>query len=245
MLSALRRSRIFQFVLIVGLLAILLFVGSFFTPFHGEIFTKNEYANQKDCASYHIALVFLWQVAKALNDYGSALTAVATALLAVITGWLVLVARDQSNTTRAQLRAYVLVSGAGIMDINNRVGRKAQITIRNFGQTPAHDLKFWAAVGLHEFPLQRALSQPPHELRMGADVLAPGRDSTMVIPVESANDGQENCLRRGQAAIYVFGHLAYIDAFNIERQTDFRLMCYGDGFAEGLISPCEEGNKYT
>lgn len=245
MLSAFRRSRIFWSVLAVGLLVLLLFVGSLFTPFYGEICTKNEYTNQKDCASYHVALVFLWQVAKTLNEYGTATTAIATALLAAITWFLVRFARDQSRTTRAQLRAYVLVSGAEVTDIGNRDSRRVTLTIKNFGQTPAHDVKFWMGTGLREFPLYRLLEPPSEPVPMSSDVLAPGRVSIMILAVPRTTDGQEESIRGGKGAIYAFGQATYFDVFNIERQTDFRYMCHGDGLAKGFMGPCQEGNKYT
>jgi hypothetical protein len=223
----------------------LLFVGSFFTPFYGEICAKNEYTNQKDCSTYHLALVFIWQVAKILNDAASALTAIATALLAVITWFLVRFAKEQSATTRAELRAYVLIGGGRIADIGDRGGRIVEIQIRNFGQTPAHDVQFWVGAGIRQFPLNSKLGPPSDPIAMSADVMAPNQTSTMFVPVPVSTDPQEEWLRKGKAAIYAFGQVTYKDAFGVGHYTDFRHMCYGEGFPKGLMSPCQEGNKYT
>src|SRR5664279_6411524 len=81
----------------VFFLAILVFVGSLFTQFYGEICDKNEYTGQKDCTHYHIALVALWHIAKILNDYGVAITAAATAAIAAFTWTLWRATTDQGR----------------------------------------------------------------------------------------------------------------------------------------------------
>jgi hypothetical protein len=88
MLNFVSRHR--YLVVVIGLLFLFIMVvaASFFVPVYGEYCGKNEYTNAKECATYHIALAFFWQVIKATNDYGSALTALATIVVAAFTGTL-------------------------------------------------------------------------------------------------------------------------------------------------------------
>src|ERR1700694_1066822 len=76
---------------------------SFFVPIYGEYCGKNEYTNAKECATYHIALTFFWQIIKATNDYGSALTALATIAVACFTGTLWWAAAGQYDLLADQI----------------------------------------------------------------------------------------------------------------------------------------------
>jgi hypothetical protein len=76
---------------------------SFFVPVYGQYCGKNEYTNAKECATYHIALTFFWQIIKATNDYGSALTALATIAVACFTGTLWWVAAGQYDLIADQI----------------------------------------------------------------------------------------------------------------------------------------------
>jgi hypothetical protein len=75
------------------LLALLLAAGSLLIagwqseliPAYGEICSKSADTGQKECATYHVALVALWHVGEFLNYYGVALTAVATVAIAAFT----------------------------------------------------------------------------------------------------------------------------------------------------------------
>jgi hypothetical protein len=152
------------------------------------------------------------------------------------------------DTARRELRAYVLVSGAKVHYVDEPLRRRVEITIKNFGRTPAHNLRFWAGAGVREFPLVSPLDQPPDGLRISSDVLPPGRASEMIVPIRRVHMDMESALQGGTsatAAIFIFGQITYLDAFNQERITDFRLMCWGEGFGSGKASPCEEGNGYT
>ena len=101
-----RRFLAMLFLILIGL--------SFVAPVSDEICSKNEYTNEKECSRHHLVTVTFWQLAKGLDSASVAVTALATILLAVITWRLVLAGREQSATTRSQLRAYlsVVVGGA-------------------------------------------------------------------------------------------------------------------------------------
>lgn len=168
--------------------------------------------------------------------------AIYTARLWGATGKLV---RGAEATAERQLRAYVLVSGGAVTDIENPAERKVQISIRNFGQTPAHGVRYWIGVGVREFPLRSKLAEPPDSFPLGSDVLGPGLPSVMVVPVPTLSDWEETALQCGDGAIYAYGRITYRDVFDKVRCTDVRYMCQGEGLPKGRMSPCPEGNEAT
>lgn len=52
-------------------------------------------------------------------------------------------------------------------------------------------------------------------------------------------------VQRGSGAIYAFGEIRYRDAFDVQRRTRFRHMCWGEGVPAGHMSPCPDGNEAT
>jgi hypothetical protein len=152
--------------------------------------------------------------------------------------------QTMQDTARRQLRAYVLVSGAKVLNPADPTKRIFQLSIKNFGQTPAHDLKFWVGAGIKDYPLTEKLDTPSEDMKRAVDVLAPGRLSIMEVPV-ATTAWAELALANKAGAIYGHGQVTYLDAFNAERKTNFRMMCVSEQIAGGRVSPCEDGNSYT
>ena len=113
------------------------------------------------------ALVFIGDF---LERNNGAITALATIMLAVITWGLVRSGVEQQNTTRAQLRAYVLPENVSVVaaDLNGMaitpvqqisVGTQpiAAMTCRNFGPTPASDVEMVGNVCLTPWPVDSAV----------------------------------------------------------------------------------------
>ena len=73
------------------------------------------------------------------------------AIGAIGTVWLIY---RQLRTSRAQLRAYVVVSSAGIVsaDDDKETAPVAVVTIKNSGQTPAHDVVNVSGIAIDLFP---------------------------------------------------------------------------------------------
>lgn len=61
---------------------------SFHIPVYREYCSKNEYTGAKECSSYRLVPVAFFQIAKIANDYGVAITALATIFVAAFTGTL-------------------------------------------------------------------------------------------------------------------------------------------------------------
>jgi hypothetical protein len=65
---------------------------SLLLPVYGEICSQSQQPGHENCASHHMLFVVFWYIAKIGNDYGVAIIALATGLLAVITWRLVALA---------------------------------------------------------------------------------------------------------------------------------------------------------
>jgi hypothetical protein len=104
------------------------------------------------------------------DRHNAFITALATLLLAVITFGLIWSGVEQQNTTRAQLRAYVLPNTITVIAADQEgtvilpyerivVGRQpvAAIEWKNFGQTPAFDVEIIGNVCLIPWPIDPAL----------------------------------------------------------------------------------------
>ncbi len=153
--------------------------------------------------------------------------------------------KTMERTAERQLRAYVHVSGAKIFDVGKPDVRTAQVSVRNCGQTPAYNMRFWVGIGVREFPLSTTLEPPPAPFPMESDVLPPGTPSVMKVPVPRLNAWEEGHLQSGDAAIYVYGRVTYMDVFNVSRRTDVLYMCHGEGLPTGSMSPYRKGNAAT
>jgi hypothetical protein len=114
-------------------------------------------------------------------DDHDAITAIATALLTFVTAGLVWIGFQQFNTTRAQLRAYVLVEGASIVDgptfpnvlVPVATGCvHSMVTIKNFGATPAFDVRHASYV---------TICRTGDESRLGV----PGDMTTAALPLSA------------------------------------------------------------
>jgi len=177
-----------------------------------------------------------------VGDNHDAIEALATALLTFVTGILVWVAYRQFTTTRAQLRAYVYVSA--VQGFITRHGDKTNIvvhlTIKNFGSTPAYKLESWMGIWAANFPTVE-FPAPPPDFQTVSATLPPGGTYDLVQGGDiTAN---LNAITQSKKAIYAYGGMRYRDAFNIERNTRFRLRCAGErGLAKGTFDYCLQGN---
>jgi hypothetical protein len=146
-----------------------------------------------------------------------------TIVLAVVTLFLWIATRDlvtgAENTAERQLRAYVFVQGGVIKLINNDTAVMAEVTLKNFGQTPGYEFETWTNIkisdpanppfGGRKPPAQRSIIGP------GADIFAP----TQFIPITPQ---ERNEINAGTKVIFVWGEAVYRDAFGKQRTFVFR-----------------------
>lgn len=144
------------FALFIIAVLFFLFAISLFVPIYGEICAKDEYTNTKECTPYHIALVALWHILKATNDWSAAITALATLAIGAFTlqlkrstdklfdaGEKQRIVSEAANaiareTGHAQVRAYLTCSAAKYRIYGTTIF--IDIALTNVGQSPARSV---------------------------------------------------------------------------------------------------------
>ncbi|UTW53265.1 hypothetical protein KFF05_07920 [bacterium SCSIO 12827] len=157
------------------------------------------------------------------------------------------VEETRKNAER-QLRAYVMVESANIKKLKIGEIPEVSVTLKNFGQTPAYDVRVWGVPGFQDFPLKGGLptERPDETDDIVAAPLAPTVPQTIpLIFKRTMNEETIRALKAGSHAIFVVGQARYIDAFKVERETDFCLFIGGPiGIANGFAN-YEIGNRAT
>ncbi|UVK45074.1 hypothetical protein BPNPMPFG_000568 [Mesorhizobium sp. AR07] len=153
-----------------------------------------------------------------------------------------------TRTTRAQLRAYVCNMGAITpAGFDAPGGFSVVVEAKNMGPTPATKLTQWTLVALREYPLRRplepyTLTDFPTEAVLGPTAI------TMSIPTfgRSLEEWEKTGIKRCELAIYVYGEIDYVDAFNKRRATKFCMRSIGEqGYKLGVFKAHDTGNSYT
>lgn len=226
-------------------------------PTHVEYCEQNPQTNHKECATYYIALVAVWQVGKFLDAIAVPLTALATVAIGYFTFTLkastdrLWIAGEKArklseDTSKKQLRAYVHAAGVTILYADSEWCPNIRIRFKNYGQTPAHKVsnRFGTALAIIGEPNFNL----PDTIARHTD-LGPSQDQTTTMII--ARSVWEPLLKpaiKGRAApFFVFGQIAYFDAFQ-DRTSDtphitryrFQLQIDDEGVPGFLFS--DEGN---
>jgi hypothetical protein len=158
------------------------------------------------------------------------------------------------DTAQRQLRAYVFVSSA-LLKFKEPGIPEVQVHFKNFGQTPAYDFRGWIGMYISDYPLAGSLPIAPHDLPKGVEPLPPDRSSIHVVLRDPPVLPEfVPLLGTTKGTIYVFGEMAYGDAFGNERFIRYRLIHGGyegvrpvknaDGVITGyLLKADKEGNE--
>lgn len=143
-----------------------------------------------------------------------------------------------------QLRAYVCVAGA-VMNFQSKENPEVQVEIKNFGVTPAYNLRHWIHTWIERYPLNVSLPTPSDDFQMAESILPPTGTHIMVlsrplpIPAHALP-----MIGTPEGTIYVYGEIRYRDAFGAERYTRYRLIYGGEeGLRGGLLKPDTQGNE--
>jgi hypothetical protein len=182
--------------------------------------------NASNWALVFVAAFGLWFARRALRANEKAAAAAKTSADAAKESTEV--SREQvrilQETSQKELRAYVGVSNAGIIPQGSEKFT-AQITFKNFGQTPAYDVHHWIGAWPEEYPLK----QPLEEMQSGPNdskgVLHPGAEPVIGKEV----DTYELLFLNPAKKLYIYGKITYKDAFGISRQTTYRYIFPGMG----------------
>jgi hypothetical protein len=171
-----------------------------------------------------------------------------------------------SDTARRQLRAYVVLESGRVVNVANPIpafegqviqptgaeitnlacGPVAFVQIKNAGQTPAYRVAHWGGICFREYPLVSPLPAKDAQLPPMPSVLGPGIGGSKMLFLNQLSSQQIADLRDGTGAIYIYGEITYIDAFEVERFTRYRAMHHRIGGVIGVstdLSHTEEGNE--
>lgn len=131
------------------------------------------------------------------------------------------------ETAQRQLRAYVsvIIGGAVYQERDKSIRFEGRPVILNTGQTPAHDLSYWANAAVLTLPIPPGF---PFEPRPGSGfnwfaVLGPQQTfiASAVVP-DFVDDGEVESIKSGpDRGLCVWGRVIYRDAFGEIHQTEF------------------------
>jgi hypothetical protein len=181
-------------------------------------------------------LDFLRYVGQVLEAHAGAITGVATVILAYVTYRLVRLGREQSETTRAELRAYlsVVIGAATYQDRAAGVRFEAKPAILNNGQTPAYNVRYRAKVEILTDSVAGGytFSAPPDTPRSQSSI-GPRENRLMsaILP-HMVPDSEVQDIKDGKGkALWVWGVVHYDDVFRQPHFTEFcqQLCWFPDG----------------
>ena len=146
------------------------------------------------------------------------------------------------RNAQRQMRAYLGVLDHKISDVAEGQRPRLQISVKNFGQTPARKVQYWLHSKLDEYPLQNNLPERP--FRSERIVLFPTDGTTPTFELaDPFNAADMAGLQSGNRRLYVYGQIRYTDAFDHDRNTYFRLMYGGSlNMSLGRLVWAETGN---
>ena len=134
------------------------------------------------------------------------ITAASTALLAIITALLVIVARRQYTTSQSQLRVYVFLDNAFISNLGD--SWSIIYKIKNYGSTPAHNVILTEAAEVVSWREELTeIPRPTTQVKLGS--MAPNGDFFENEPVLSGRCSPSALIAK-QKAIYLVGKIEYV-----------------------------------
>jgi hypothetical protein len=159
------------------------------------------------------------------------LTLIFTVGSAILLVWTLIETRE---TARRELRAYVFPESVGISVLTNQPDKShngrisGTIIIKNSGQTPAYQLEHWGEVALGLVSEEDALQVVNDGYAPIQNVIPPGGMLHKHRRMERGPSPDEIIgLNKGIFAIYMFGRIDYVDAFDRKRFTNYRFAYSG------------------
>jgi hypothetical protein len=150
------------------------------------------------------------------------------------------------DTARKQLRAYVIVTGVEIKQVQSEYIPNVFIGIKNFGSTPAYEgvIRF-TGKAISEKNLKFNLDQA-FEVRL--PVIGPNQEITQVQLIGQPTwNLMKAFITKGEFGFYVYGIIDYKDTFQQPQTTRFRhkLSIDDEGLKDAHLDPCQDGNNAT
>ena len=231
-----RREKAFW--LIVGAALVIGFI--FLIPAHEQICEQGKEANQKDCPSYHVALIATRRVAEFFDVHNWLVTALFAGLVTMFTWrlWQATIELGVSTdrlwdagekqrllsekTAERQLRAYIGVEPRGVRKLVGKSLLVGHIAIRNVGNIPAKEISMFAVTDWYLNGSQKVFKIG--ELYKSKTALPPRAEmifgtSTCVDADLIERDAERPSVLGG--FIFVYGKVTYTDEFNTVGWTEF------------------------
>jgi hypothetical protein len=136
--------------------------------------------------------------------------------------------RNSRDSKRRELRAYLAVEPQPIWpNMEGAIEPLAIISIKNYGQTPAHDVSIWT--NRMFAPSENVTFTPDKEPPRNVGTIHPFRDSAQqgfYFPDRRpAPSSQElDAFSKNEVSIFYFGEVTYLDTFKRKRVTRFRFI---------------------
>jgi hypothetical protein len=152
---------------------------------------------------------------------------------------------DNMISRQQELRAYVYIEGISIANVATPIkpdkgdlpprgdggylgeiihphqGPHARYVIENYGKTPASKVFHWADIDVREFPLQSDLAIGDLDEAITIPIPPNGKATKTVKYPNPLTEKQLKGLRDNMMAIYIWGRISYLDAYNVRQTTDY------------------------
>jgi hypothetical protein len=155
--------------------------------------------------------------------------------------------KTMEDTAVRQLRAYVGLSTSEMSALSPGQPLAVELRIRNTGQTPAYNVSCYFRMQFAPYPFPREwMEELPIGPRVASTLAANAEFMTEQRFHRALAEAEIAAIHGGEAAVYVFGDVRYIDVFDKPRRTKFAVM-YG-GAAKSVSSRLafyKDGNEAT
>jgi hypothetical protein len=145
------------------------------------------------------------------------------------------------DSAQRQLRAYVGVSRVRL-NLQDKLLPVGLVEIQNFGKTPAYKVRHWTGIGVQPYPPIGPLP-PSTATSFSVAVIHPNVKNVGAVELgKRLPDGAP--IGTKDLTIYVYGEIAYQDAFAKEHLTKFRFFFGGSEASFTYRDPAPEGPVY-
>jgi hypothetical protein len=144
------------------------------------------------------------------------------------------------STAQRQLRAYISdIAGTAtfISDTESRI--EIDIQFRNAGQTPAYSVEIRCAPPVIGRPTDRHFDTPSRFAPVKT-IIGPGKEFSVRHRITQVSAVHLRQIQNAERAIWIWGRVDYVDAFNKARYLGFRCLALGMGQSWPLI-PAPDG----
>ncbi|HEY8094895.1 MAG TPA: hypothetical protein VIE65_02220 [Methylobacter sp.] len=155
--------------------------------------------------------------------------------------------RGSEKTAERQLRAYIFSDHAKIIGFNTP-HPLVIAAFKNSGQTPAYNVIVWVSCHIDAYPLGKKHERPTDESSASRGHVGPGATFQIPTPLsENMTASKTATIKAGVEAIYYYGEVTYIDAFDEARFTRFCFIYGGDAGcnSEGVMATYGDWNEAT